>query len=276
MSTVSLMMFSNEIRKIPLDKVIPFNHDDLIIAPSKDVFFQMVQLGDDRGVPLYIKELMLKEDVFNCDSFEERCAEFGTIMDARLERFFETKKCTYLFFDKEEQNVIKKYLMTNTLTCHIKIYLRQEDDSFKYVDFESELTPAQFRTVKTHMKKLRIKCVVEPDSYFRVMYEKNKQAKDKMTAMRNRFDNMDSFKEQYPKLKETTTQEQVKDFYKRLCKKYHPDKNSNPDANDVFVKINTDFEVIMNGDWFSKLQKEDSVVEEVSDKVKSIFARFTS
>ncbi len=49
-------------------------------------------------------------------------------------------------------------------------------------------------------------------------------------------------------LKPNASEIEIRKAYHRLAKKYHPDKNSEPDANDKFQKINSAYEILINQD----------------------------
>ncbi|XP_062314899.1 dnaJ homolog subfamily C member 16 [Osmerus eperlanus] len=44
----------------------------------------------------------------------------------------------------------------------------------------------------------------------------------------------------------TASQAEIKKVYKRLAKEWHPDKNKNPDAEDMFIKITKSYEILSN------------------------------
>lgn len=49
-------------------------------------------------------------------------------------------------------------------------------------------------------------------------------------------------------LTRTASQAEIKKVYKRLAKEWHPDKNKNPGAEDMFIKITKSYEVLSNED----------------------------
>lgn len=44
----------------------------------------------------------------------------------------------------------------------------------------------------------------------------------------------------------SASQAEIKKVYKRLAKEWHPDKNKNPEAEDMFIKITKSYEILTN------------------------------
>lgn len=49
-------------------------------------------------------------------------------------------------------------------------------------------------------------------------------------------------------VKQNASAQEIKASFRQLTKKYHPDKNKSPDANDKFSKINVAYEVLSDAE----------------------------
>lgn len=249
-----LMMFSKGLRQLPLDQVMPFNDDDLIVICEGDIGFRLTNVVSDDNAPFSIRYLVENKPIFKCSDFRERMLEFSKIMPARLERFFDTKKVDYLFFDLEEQQQIQQALESTSLSCAIEIYI-VKDGEFKKVELE-DLSASESRTVLKHLTRLRVRAVSECREYYmmRVDYKKKvdkSREKFKKRSEKMKTDSMITYFSRYSKLKSYSEKKQVDKYFKLLLKKYHPDKGGDES---IFVIINNDSKDIKGLSWYKSLK----------------------
>lgn len=247
-----LMLFTKQIRKLPLEQAIPFNKDDLMIVVSKNIAFRLTNLMDERHNGFYVQDVMEKETVFATPEFSVRMKKFAEIMEARMERFFDTGKAEYLFFDEEEQNYIRNVFNNHDLKCGVLIYVKKKKSGkFEELDFE-QMDYKAFKKIAPHFKKLGIKCVVRPEKYFILKHQFNEKNRERFEKLKQNKEGafMEKMFKRYKLLKEMNTKEDVAKYYKKLAVKYHPDKGGDPE---VFMKIKSDFEAIKQSTWYAEL-----------------------
>jgi len=251
-----LMMFSKSLRLIPFEQAIPFSKDDLLLVMDKDVAFRLANIVDEDNKPFSISYTMGKEAVFHCDDFDKRCEKFSDIMDARLERYFDTKKTDYLFFDLEEQKRLQTIFSLCNLNCSVIIYMMAKD-GFKEVNLE-ELNYKDSRKCLSYLSKLKARSVLRPDEFYKlkqVSSKKSEETKRKFEQMskEQQEKRVKVYFERYSKLSGFKTQKDVSQYYRKLTIKYHPDKGGDEE---IFRIIAEDFNVIKKSKWYLGLPTE--------------------
>lgn len=251
-----LMMFSGGLRNIPFEKVIPYNKDDLLLVEDKDIAIRLTNIMDENENIFSISYTMENEKIFNCKDFNARCQEFAEIFPARLERYFDTSKADYLFFDLEEQKMLEKIFKMSNLNCSVVIYM-EKDGEFKEVELEN-LGFKESRRCLQVLNKYKVRAVTRVDEYYKLKQaskhsaEETKKKFDEM-AKRQNEKVMGKYFKRYSKLSGFKTKSEVNTYYKKLVKKYHPDKGGD---GDIFVIINEDFKIIKSSKWFERLPEE--------------------
>lgn len=251
-----LMMFSKGLRTIPFEQVIPFNKDDLLFIVDRDIAIRLSNIIDENNNVFSISYTMENESVFKCKDFDKRCQEFSEIMPSRLERYFETNKADYLFFDLEEQKLLEKIFRMSNLNCLVIIYLNRNGE-FSEVQLE-DLRLNESRKILKLLNKYKVRAVTKPDEYYKlkqIANNKTEESKKKFEEMAKNLDQktMKKYFKRYPKLGNLKNKSEVNTYYKKLVKKYHPDKGGD---SDIFILINEDFETIRVSKWFNNLPEE--------------------
>lgn len=262
-----LTIFSAGLRKLDYSRVIPFNDDDLLYMIDKDTAIRISNISTDKGAMFTVKHIMetselssvsggTKRKVFGNTPFEERIKDFNGILETRLERYFDTKKSDYLFFDKEEQDFLRTEIFSKlSMTGLVYVYIRTED-GFGEIDL-LDLDTKRARYIISNLNKLKIRALMNSSDF----YDANKIIKNKMDGARKRFkkkelkmkvDRMKTFFKRYPRLSELVTSSQVDKYFKKLKSKYHPDREGG--NHDIFVLINNDHKDIQNTSWYNSLQ----------------------
>jgi hypothetical protein len=272
------MMFSKDLKRLSFDTIIPFDKDDLLLIANPYLAFRLTNMVDDNNNYFSIKSIMLDNTVFACMDFNKRCSEFAKIMEARIERYFVTKKVPYIFFDDEEQSFLKTLIRKNTLTAGVIIYTREDtQDTFKEIEY-TDMNHKQYMEVSKYLRRLRVAAVIKPEIYYSMYATTKRDAKEKFEKLRKNKDKefMQKMYEKYPKLKEVRTKDQYKTYYRGLTKKYHPDApNGN---NDIFTEIGLDFESLKETYWYRSLisdvedetqQQQDGKSEEANILIQS-------
>lgn len=249
-------MYSKALKNIPFEQAIPYSKDDLLLVMTKEVALRLTSIIDENGAEFSISHTMETEPIFKCKDYNARCEEFAEIMTARLERYFDTKKSDYIFFDLEEQKILEKIFNISNLNCSVIIYM-QKDGEFKEIDLD-DLDFTQSRKCLPILNKLKARSVLKPDEYYKMRQatkKKSEEQKKKFEQMAKKHQNevMGKYFKRYPKLSSFKTQTEVKKYYRKLAKKYHPDAGGD---NDIFIIINEDFDIILNSKWFNKLPAE--------------------
>lgn len=260
-----LTIFSAGLKHLDFSRVIPFNDDDLLYMINKDLALRISNIATDKGAVFTIKHIMetsetntsaVKQKVFGTTPFEERIKDFNSIMETRFERYFDTKKSEYIFFDKEEQNFLTNEVFSKiSMSGLIFVYVRTEE-GFSEVDL-LDLDVKTSRMIITVLNKLKIRALMRASDY----YDSNRLIRDRVNRAKKRFksknlkmkvDRMKFFFARYPKLQDYHTVAEVDKYFKLLKRKYHPDKEGG--NHDTFVVINNDYKDIQNTSWYNSLQ----------------------
>jgi len=248
-----LIMMPNRMRNIPVEKIFPFDKKDIMIAMSENVVFALRDIRDDAGSVFIIKNIIeSKSAVFGAQGFDERAKDFSEILFSRIERFFVTKRSDYIFFDKEEQEYLKKVIFSESaLTARVEIYFI-ENNSFVKQDFE-KMGLLEYSKIRVELSELGALAATSPKDYAS-MHEKSRNY-DKITA-----DRMAAFKidkkldkvfAKYHGLKDCRTQIEFNRIYRDLSKKLHPDINDGTESE--FKDFQEDFAHVKKSRWFKGL-----------------------
>lgn len=274
-----LMMFSRDLKRLSFDCMIPYNENDLLLIANPFLAFRLTNMVDDNGNYFSIKSIVTENDkVFACPNFNQRCLKFAEIMEARIERYFVTKRVDYLFFDDEEQNFLKMLIRKNTLTATVIIYRRPDTRSqFKEVDY-TDLPRKEYLEISRYLRRLRVMTLIKPEAYYNLYASTKRDTKERFEKMRKSKDKdfMQKMYKKYPKLKNVETKTQFKTYYRGLSKKYHPDVNAN--NSDVFAEICTDFELIKETQWYHTLMddtNEEAANEQSATKEFNMLTQFS-
>lgn len=249
-----LMLFSNKLKNLPFDRAMPYDDNDLLIIMEPNIAFRLSNLISDNNDNLSIRLVMEKQEVFACKNFDVRMNSFAPIMNSRIERYFETEKSSYLFFDEEEQEALFRIFNGYNLNCHVDIYMH-DGVSFSPVVLE-ELNPQIANNIIRHLTKIGARGVLESREYYNykvIQYKKTKEAFKRFK--RQSRNEMGLYFARYSKLKDISSKKAFKRYFRLLLSKYHPDANSSEDANEFFVIINNDLESIKQTGWYRKLQE---------------------
>jgi len=254
----NLMILPEGVRRIPLDKILPYNENDLLMFISPDIALVIMSLMDDNKQVFSIKSLMMEnQQVFACADFEKAVSEFSKdILKARLERYFETKKSEYIYFDKEEQLFLKNIFERNHLSGFIKICFKNSSGIFEAVNFE-KISMAEYRKIKTDLRKMGIIYAITPERFIALKRAQAQTAQKKSNPFS--FKEMMEKKEKekinkvfvrFPEF-EVRTKQSLKGAYRLLSKSYHPDVNSGDDK--MFKILKEDYELLKKSTWYKNL-----------------------
>lgn len=252
-----LMMFSKDLRRLSFEDIVPFNEDDLLLIANPYLAFRLRNLVDDNNNYFSIKSIMQDNAVpFACPDFNRYCGDFAKIMEARIERYFVTKKVSYIFFDDEEQAFLKNIFKKNTLTASVIVYRRSDvRSSFKEIDY-TNLDRKEYMEVSKYLRRLKIMTLVKPDQYYTMYVATKKESRERFENLRKSKDQefMKKMYDKYPKLKEIKTKAQFKTYYRGLSKKYHPDASGGD--YELFAEISSDFELLKETYWYRSLKDD--------------------
>lgn len=265
------MMFCNDIQNVPLQQSCPLGEEDLLIIMDKNLAIGLSNIQNEADQFFTIKTIMEEGVVFDCKDFENRCELFADIIDTRLERYFDTKKSKYIFFDEEEQKHIKNIFRKNKLNCIVKIYIREnEEDTFKELDFEDVsgydyMKDPLLMKAKKALRKLNVKYVISPDRYIELKQKRSKRVHDfKQSFERKKKEaelkQIQKYFDKYPGLSEIESETGFKSLYRNLAKKHHSDVATGDD--DAFIEMKTDFDAIKETLWFRNLGKPEEKLRE--------------
>lgn len=251
-----LMMFGNAIRRCPLEQAIPFDNNDLMVIVSKNIGFRLCNIISERGEVFSIRKLMnTDEKNFGKVKFEDRIKDLADIFQARLERYFVTKKTDYIFFDGEEQRAIRKYLCKPGLSCSVEIYRISKEEP-EIIDFLS-LDRKEASTITRFMSLCSVRTVIDCREYYYLCNDKGiksskfEQSNAKFkTKMDKEKKQMEVFFKRYPKLSSFKSKEKVNKYFKKLIIKYHPDKGGD---GETCAQITSDANAIRETNWYKNM-----------------------
>jgi len=263
-----LMMFGSALRRAPFERAMPFNDSDLMILVNPDYGFRLCNITTEDGEKFGIKNFMISEtevsgqkpkDIFGKKPFEERVKEFGEIFNGRVERFFETEKSDYIFFDLEEQKYLRKLMSKKGLSCSVEIYKYHKNkppEKIEYLDLPYE----EAIMITKFLSSCKVRTVLNCRDYYymnKANHEKSRERRSKYSNFNNKRDSeMEILFNRYKQLRDLTSKERVDKYFKALTVKYHPDREGG-DA-EICATIREDFGNIKEGRWYINLKdKED-------------------
>ena len=263
-----LMMFGSALRKAPFERAMPFNDSDLMVLINDEYGFRMCNITTEDGERFGIKNFMISDkemfgkkpvDIFGKTPFDQRVKEFGDIFVGRVERFFETKKSDYIFFDLEEQKYLRKLMSKKGLSCSIELYKYSKDKSPEKIEF-LDLPYNDAMMITKFLSSCKIRAVLNCREYYyasKSNHDKNKERYSKYSNFTGKKDDkMDFFFARYKQLKTFTSKEKVDKYFKLLTVKYHPDKEGGD--TEICSTIRSDFGTIKESRWYINLKdKED-------------------
>ena len=71
----------------------------------------------------------------------------------------------------------------------------------------------------------------------------------------------------------TASLKEIKTAYRRNAKKYHPDKNNNKEANDIFINISNAYEILLNNDTKKRYDNEQYKLTIIDLNLVNIFEK---
>lgn len=249
-----LMMFGAALRKAPFERAFPFDKSDIMILINDKYGMRLRGICDETGNMFSIIDFMLdKPDVFGKD-VKERVEDFADIFSGRVERFFISKKSSYIFFDLEEQKFLRKLMTKQGLSCSIELYKYSENEPPYIIDLE-DIPKHDIQGVLHFMKFCNVRVVTEVDRYY-LLISKAKTHKFNYNKPKKQDGNINEMFEKYSKLSSLDSKTRVDKYFKLLLKKYHPDNNQeNQEAEEIFREINQDSEDIKATLWYKNLKE---------------------
>lgn len=252
-----LMMFGHSIKRMPLERAIPFDNDDLMVIVSPEIGFRLCNIASELGEVFSIKSLVnSREKVFGKVKFEDRVKDFAEVFQAKLERFFVTQKIDYLFFDGEEQREIRKVLCKPGLSCSVEIYRIFKDKPPEILDFLS-LEKKEANKITKFLSACSVRTVIDCREYYYICNTKGinktpgagfERKNEKKKTKEN--EQMEKFFKRYSKLSSFKSKEKVNNYFKKLVVKYHPDKGGDPK---LCAQVTSDFNIIKKLGWYLDL-----------------------
>lgn len=246
-----LCMLPPNFRRLKWDQVIPFDKDNFMVIVAPKIAFLMKDIRDDGGTRFSLSEFMASDpNTFGTEDYQERVKNFSQFLCSRVERYFTTKKAEYLFFDKEEQAVLKKMAEGNPLFGTVEIYLRSDINSpFKHADFE-KFQVKLVNKIFPYFKHIGISYITDPKSYI-LMRTATKERSQRV--YQKRTTKADEALARWPSLAKCKTKEEFQKEKRTLCKKFHPDVNKNA-SEDEMKALNVDLEVLEGSNWYERLK----------------------
>lgn len=259
-------MFAQQLRRIDFSRVVPFGEEDLLLVCDKKIGFRLSNIISEKGQQFTIKHFMdvssrkkLKKEqmsIFGKKLFASRYGSFKKGFQDTLERYFDNEKTNYLFFDKAEQDFLRrKVFFKRSFSCIVYICINDEEGNFEEVDI-TELTVKEANKVLHYMSTFHVREVLTPrEAYaFRKSISKiAREARKKFNARmsQRKVDRIKFFMDRYKKLNQIKTKKQYKKYFRALMAKYHPDKGG---EHDIFVLINEDNKEIQMTSWYNSLE----------------------
>ena len=259
------------LKRLPWECIVPYNSEQLLLIASPTIAFGIFSLTNEKLEPFSIMSFVdANKNVFGEVAFKDRLSEFASIFEARIERFFITKKSPYLFFDAEEQQFLQRTFAKFRPTSYMEIFTREN----QMVPFERkefvDLSPKEFKEIFPYVKRMNPQIITNFERFYVQFREYEQKRKDKLEELRKR--NEESFMKEmfarYPFIKDIKDQIEFKRKYRELARKYHPDTGGDEE---IFSQISTDFTEIAKTTWFDDLDGKARKKNATYNKVLNFF-----
>lgn len=253
-SVYNLQLTPATLKRLPWEKAVPYNSDQILIVVSPTIAFGIFELTNEKSEEFSIKSFMqTNQKVFGEESFRDRLSAFASLFEARIERYYITKKSPYLFFDAEEQQFIRMTFSKFKPTAYMEIFMR-EDQTKEFERKEMvDLDIKEFRQVYPYIKRMNPQVISNFERFY-VQFRHYEQTRlDKMLELRKRNEEkfMEEMTARYPFLQSIENQKGFKSKYRDLAKKYHPDTGGDEE---IFSQISADFSEIEKTMWFASME----------------------
>jgi hypothetical protein len=249
-----LTMLPNRMRALPIDRIFPFNDNDLMIAASDQLVFGLRDIRDETGSVFSIRSIIeARTDIFGSKPFKDRNKEFTNLLFTRLERYFVTQKSDYIYFDLTEQEYLRdKIFKSHALTARVDIFLIDEK-KFIPIDFE-KLSPREYMPFRKSINEIGAVALSPPGVY--VMMNDKSENFDRMNQDRMkkfRADvKMEKIFRKYPGLSGCKSKSEFNSLYRHIAKDLHPDRHGGD--HEKFVDFQKDMDYITKkSKWYRGL-----------------------
>jgi hypothetical protein len=241
-------------RALPIDRIFPFNDNDLMVAASDQLIFGLRDIRDETGSVFSIRSIIeARLDIFGSKPFKDRNKEFTGLLFTRLERYFVTKKSDYLYFDLTEQEYLRdKIFKSHALTARVDIYLVDEK-KFIPIDFE-RLSSRDYMPFRKPINELGAVALIPPGVYV-MMYDKaenfDKMSRERVKKVRTDV-KMEKIFRKYPGMSSCKSKDEFSDLYRQTAKALHPDLHGG--NHEKFVEFQEDVDYITKkSKWYRGL-----------------------
>lgn len=256
--------------RIPFEKVAPYDVNDIMICLSDKVSIVLNNICDFQRKRFSIASVMTsdahKETFFTSEElskmkdaegkkqvFNDRLTAFAKDMDTIMERYFLTDKMPrYLYFDKKEQDTLRKILTSVPWTCNVMVIRKFKDGSRKAINIEA-LKEKGVSNLQKMLSPVKLQVELGLNEYLKLHGKK-------VRSMANEFKSREElllnriFKE-YPELNVETLSE-FKKIVRAKSKELHPDTSTEDDAADKFAAFNDAVKALKDTAWYKKLENK--------------------
>ena len=257
-----LISFAQGMRLIRWAQVIPYGEEDfiLMIDDRTGVHYTNIILED--GQKFDMKNIVQSNDaIFHCPDFSKKYDEFVEIFPTRLERFFQTKKAAYLFFDLEEQRYWEGVFAKLSFSATVEI-MKYGITGFQKVNLLNLSTSEAMRIISV-LDTLKVRETMTVREGYWAQRAASESAERKM----NHVLGIQDYMKRYPNLHRLRSKKQFAIYRRNLLRKYHPDVSTIKDAAKIFAQISVDLKTLEQSVWYKKLPDREG--EKVSGRAIS-------